>query len=136
MCAVKARIVSLLRAVRSGAYWFLGIVVTWGIAFRLAYAHYRGDWFSFWVIVGAWLALSGWALVWFFGDQGDPGGAAERKAFWGEVDAILTDPSLDPLEAHAAAKALMEHEPKHRVVSRASKQWDRLSAWWEVRREQ
>jgi hypothetical protein len=81
------------------------------------------------------VALSFWAGIWFFGNQGDPEGEAKRKAFWAEVDAILTDPSRDPLERHAAAKALMEHEPKTRVISRASKQWDRLSAWWKVRRE-
>ena len=97
-------------------------VFTWGIAFRLAYGHYRGDWLSFWIIVAAWMAFSGGALFWIFGSQPDPEGEAERKAFSDKIEAIFRD-TADPHEAHAAVKALMPSEPKARVVSRWSKFW-------------
>jgi hypothetical protein len=51
--------------------WIVTFGFTWGIAVRLAYGHYRGDWLSFWIIVAAWMAFSCWLLFWLH-DHGLP----------------------------------------------------------------
>lgn len=110
--------------------YVLAFVFTWGIGFRLAYDHYRGDWLSFWIIFLAWMALSMaiiiWLGDWLFGRQPDPEGDAEKKAFDARVEAILSDQSLDVEETVTALEALSP--PKERVVSRWSKFWGRVQA--------
>jgi hypothetical protein len=131
--SMKAKLLSLIRTLLRGAVWVLGFVVTWGVAFRLAYDHYRGDWFAFWVIVVAWLAISFAVILWLFGNQADSEGAAARIAYQDNLRSILDDDSLSSEEIRAAVEALGP-EPQTRVVSRASLQRDRLVARWRARR--
>jgi hypothetical protein len=131
--SMKAKLLGLVRALLSGAGWVLGFVVTWGVAFRLAYAHYGGDWFAFWVIVVAWLAVSFAVIIWLFGRQADPEGEAERIAYRDNLRSILDDDSLGSEEVRAAVEALGP-EPQTRLVSRASVQRDRLVVRWRARR--
>ena len=131
--SMKTKLVSLVRTLLSGAVWVLGFIVTWGVAFRLAYAHYRGDWLAFWVIVVAWLAVSFGVILWLFGNQGDPEGEAQRIAYRDKLRSIFDDDSLGSEEVRAAVEALGP-EPQARVVSRASVQRDRLVVRWRARR--
>lgn len=61
----------VFRGLGAAVGWIVTLVFTWGIAFRLAYGHYRGDWLSFWIIVGAWMVFSCWLLIWMH-DHGLP----------------------------------------------------------------